>query len=355
VTETETVSILPSSSAFASVTDVPYPRVDLPTLPDPIPAILNAREFAETTKFFAQSPSAQRSLLSAVSQALLYSLVRNLRPTRVVEIGTYKGGTAEGMSRALRANGHGTLHTVSPYDAELFGPIFAQWPEPLRRNTRYHPVDSMMFFMQMDDEGSRFDLVLVDGHHDYEFAAFDIEAAARRLVPGGFILIDNVSQAGPFRAAVDFLASHPGWRECGLTSVSRDMTKAFDHGRSRIPATDFCILRAPSAYLVDKTPLSFGVVSWQDRPVVGLRLSLAEPRSAGTLHAQCILRGFSDARIDEIIGNVSCEIDGSADKIDIAFETPIAAPVIFARYSVEPWLIWQGDAPLALSSPPVPY
>jgi hypothetical protein len=273
----------------------------------------------------------------------------------VVEIGTYKGGTAESMSRALHANGHGTLHTVSPYDAELFGPIFAQWPEPLRRRTRYHPVDSMMFFMQMDQEGNRLDLVLVDGHHDYEFAAFDIQAAARRLTPRGFILIDNVSQAGPFQAAVDFLASHPGWRDCGVTSVSHDMTKAFDLGRTRIPKTDFCVLRAPSVYLVDKAPLTFGVLSWQDRPVVGLRLSLGSPRSVGTLHVQCILRGFSDTRIDEIVGSASCKIDGSTDEIDIAFPAPIAAEPVFARYQVEPWLIWQGDAPLALSSPPVPY
>jgi predicted O-methyltransferase YrrM len=344
-----------SSAEFAPLTDIPYPRVDLRMLADPVPAILDAREFAETTEFFARSPSAQRSLLSAVSQALLYSLIRNLRPTQVVEIGTYRGGTAEGMSRALQANGHGTLHTLSPYDAELFGPIFAQWPEPLRRHTRYHPVDSMMFFMQADDEGSRFDLVLVDGHHDYEFAAFDIQAAARRLVPGGFILIDNVSQAGPFRAAVEFLASHPGWRDCGLTSAPRDMTKAFDPARSRIPVTDFCILRAPSAYLVDKAPLSFGAVSWQDRPVVGLRLSLAKPRSPGTLHVQCILRGVSNTGVDEFIGSASCAIDGSADRIDVAFGAPIAASGAFTRYLVEPWLIWQGDAPLSLSSLPVPY
>jgi len=347
--------IHPSSSAFAPLTDIPYPRVDLRTLADPIPAILDAREFPETKKFFAQSPSARRSLLTHVSQALLYSLIRNLRPTQVVEIGTYKGGTAEGMSRALHANGHGTLHTVSPFDAELFGPIFAQWPEQLRRRTRYHPVDSMMFFMEMDRENNRLDLVLVDGHHDYEFANFDIQAAAQRLTPGGFILIDNVAQAGPYRAAAEFLESHPGWRDCGVAFAPPDATKAFDGMRSRIPDADFYVLRAPFAYLVYRAPQTFGVLEWHERPVRGLKLSLPKPRSAGTLYVQCILRGFSDTRIDEIVGSASCKIDGSTDEIDLVFETPIAAQVVFARYLVEPWLIWQGDAPLALSSPPVPY
>jgi hypothetical protein len=115
------------------------------------------------------------------------------------------------------------------------------------------------------------------------------------------------------------------------------------------------VLRAPFAYLVHRAPQTFGVLEWQERPVTGLKLSLGEPRAAGTLHVQCILRGFSDTRIDEIVGSASRNIDGRADEIDIAFPAPIAAERLFTRYLVEPWLIWQGDAPLALSSPPVPY
>ena len=259
------------SALFGPISDVPYPRIDLRGLPDPVPAILGAPEFAETTKYFAQSPGARRSLLTDLSQALLYTLIRNMRPAHVVEIGTYRGGTAEGLSRALQANGHGTLHTVSPYDAERFGPIFAQWPEELRCRTRYHPVDSMMFFMQMDQERIQPDLVLVDGHHDYEFANFDIQASARRLTPGGFILIDNVSQAGPFRAAGEFLASHPGWRDCGARSPPPDRTKAFDSNRSRIPGADFYVLRAPFAYLIGEAPQTFGVLPWGEGQVRGLR------------------------------------------------------------------------------------
>ena len=256
---------------FGPIADVPCPRVDLHALPDPVPAILGAPEFAKTTRYFAQSPGGRRSLLTDRSQALLYTLIRNMRPAHVVEIGTYRGGTAESLSRALHANDYGTLHTVSPFDAERFGPIFAQWPEELRRRTRYHPVDSMMFFMQIDQERIRPDLVLVDGHHDYEFANFDIEASARRLTPGGFILIDNVSQAGPYRAAEDFLASHPGWRDCGVTFAPPDKTKAFDVDRSRIPGADFYVLRAPFAYLIGEAPQTFGLLPWGEGQVRGSR------------------------------------------------------------------------------------
>jgi predicted O-methyltransferase YrrM len=342
-------------SEFGPIVDVPNPQIDLRRVPDPVPAILKAPEFAETTKYFAESPGGRRSLLTPMSQALLYALIRNMRPDHVVEIGTYRGGTAECLSRALQANGHGTLHTVSPYDAERFGPIFAQWPQELRARTRYYPVDSMMFFMQIDQERIQPDLVLVDGHHDYEFANFDIEASARRLTPGGFILIDNVAQAGPFRAASGFLSSHPGWRDCGVVFTPPDKTKAFDGSRSRVPGADFYILRAPFAYLIDDTPMTFGVMPWGEGQVRGLRLSLAKPRRVGTLYVECVLRAFSEARIDELVGHAERVVDGSSDQVDIAFEKPITAQGTFDYYRLEPWLIWQGDTPLPLTAAPVPY
>ena len=81
---------------------------------NPVPAIVRGTEFEATKRFFAAGPSSTRSLLTSTAQALLYTVIRNLRPNNVVEIGTYKGGTSETLCRALQANGFGTLHTVSP-------------------------------------------------------------------------------------------------------------------------------------------------------------------------------------------------------------------------------------------------
>ena len=106
-------------------------------------------------RYFADSPSATRALLTPKAQALLFAIIRNLRPEHVVEIGTYKGGTAEGMARAVQANGHGMVHTVSPFDVERFEPIAARWPAELRLHMRYHPIDSMAFFMVTDHERIR--------------------------------------------------------------------------------------------------------------------------------------------------------------------------------------------------------
>src|SRR6266478_6344751 len=96
---------------------------------DPIPAILASPEFRQTVQVFSDNPSIKGALVSPDSQALLYSLIRLLRPSVAVEIGTYLASTTEAMARAIAANSFGKLHTVDPYGAEKAPPIIARWPK----------------------------------------------------------------------------------------------------------------------------------------------------------------------------------------------------------------------------------
>jgi predicted O-methyltransferase YrrM len=340
-----------STVEFAPIVDVLFPAIDLSTIRNPIAAIIDHPRFKDTERFFATAPSVNRSLLTPLSQALLYTLIRNIRPHNVVEIGTYKGGTSETMTRALLSNGFGTLHTVSPFDVERFGAHFDFWPEPLRQHICYYPVDSMMYFAQLDRKGIRPELVLIDGNHDYEFVNFDLQASAQRLARDGFILLDNVSQAGPYFAASEFLDNNPLWADCGLTARPRTTTKAFEP-RTTIPYTDFFIIRAPKLYVVGRRPLTFGVQAWSAVPVKGLKLSLGEGCSAGTLHVQAIFRAFSEKRVVETNCEAAQEIDGGTPEIEIAFAEPLGADGAFHAYGVEPWLVWDGAAPLMLRSAP---
>jgi predicted O-methyltransferase YrrM len=351
--EEATTALLPKFD-IRPIEDIPVPRLDLTRAANPVPDILNAPEFAETCKFFADNPAADRSLVSAPAQALIHALIRNLRPMHVVEIGTFRGGTTEAMSRAVHANGQGTVHTVGPFDGPLFSPVFECWPKELRRVVHFYEAASMPFFMEMERLRFRPDLVFVDGNHDYEFASFDIQCAARRLSPGGFIVVDNISQAGPFFAALDFLRSHPEWIDCGCTSQARDQTKAFDRHRTNIPGTDFMILRAPPFHVVGERPQSFGDTWWRKSEVHGLTLSFDGRQGRGTLHVQCILRGFGDT-LAETFAESSCEIPAEASQMSVSFAPPAAFDKRFAHYSVEPWLIWSGERSLRLRSLPAPF
>ena len=145
---------------------------------------------------FANSPSIKGALDSPDSQALLYSLIRLLRPDNAVEIGTYMASTTEAMARAIADNGTGMLQIVDPFGAGMSPRIIGRWPRGLQNVTRLHLINSMMFFAEMQKNGERTDLVFVDGNHDYEFALFDIQCAARVINPGGFIVIDNIASRG---------------------------------------------------------------------------------------------------------------------------------------------------------------
>src|SRR4051812_43981932 len=234
----------------------PNPKVDLTKIDDPVLAICGSPEFAEVLAYFEDDPVRQRALVSPQVHALLYSIVRNLNPQHVVEIGVYKCATTEAIARALAAGGAGTIHAVDPFRPAYVSEILSRWPDELFNRVRLHAADSVTFFATLGQPKIVPSLVFVDGNHDYEFAYFDICSAARVLSPGGFLLVDNIAQPGPALAFQDFLAWNPGWIECGgkFTSV----IKAYDRDRTQIANTDLAILRSPLDVIVTQRPRSFG-------------------------------------------------------------------------------------------------
>jgi predicted O-methyltransferase YrrM len=320
---------------------------------DPIPAIVAAPEFAATTRWFAQQ--AGRSQLSPEAQALLFTLARNLKPAHVFEIGTFLAGTSEAICRALQANGTGLLHTTDPFSLAAVPAILLKWPRQLRRHVRFYHLDSMAFFMRMEQMGVCSQLTFIDGRHDYQFAMFDLSMAARTLAPGGLILLDNVSQPGPYLAVTDFLRDTPGWRECGNPGGRARDGLPFDKERARIHNSDLIALRAPSGLVVGARPVMLGERVF-DRPEIhGVELTIAEKSSRGMLSIQCALRGHSASPATpgvEIIGATSLDLDGAEGRVTAAFEPPLIAAGAFYQIAVETALVWRGDKPLYLSGPP---
>lgn len=334
-----------------SVTDIPWPAFDMAECDDPVLTILSAREFESATQFFADNPAAQRSLVSPQAQAMLYAILRNLRPDHVFEIGSYKAGTTEALCRALAANGHGIVHTVDPFRADYVMATLSHWPRELAQHARVHSMSSMDFFMEMERQDIRPGVVFVDGNHDYEFAFFDIGRAAKYMTRNGFIFVDNVAQPGPFFAARDFLAINSGWREVGGSTDNYQRSRAFDRARSVVPETDFLVLRAPDAYVVTDRPATFGRVRWWSLKVDGLELQLAEPAGRGSLDLQIVFRGFG-AQPAEVIAQTSVHLDGASGTVSAPL--PVRLEGQFTYFSVETWVIWHGDRPLRLGQPPKP-
>jgi predicted O-methyltransferase YrrM len=336
------------------VSDIAFPKIDLAASEDPIAGIMAAPEIEAAKAYFYDNPVAARSLISSQSQALLYSLVRNLRPDHVYEIGTYKAGTTEAICRALYANGKGIAHAVDPFRGEYIAAVLKLWPPELFRHVRLHAKDSMAFFGDMEREHIHPALVFVDGNHDYEFASFDIACGARTIAPGGFIVVDNVAQPGPFFAARDFLAANPDWRELGGAATGYDRDKAFDRARSTILETDFMVLRAPVTHSVGERPFTPGRTRWHSPKVVGLRLKFAPPVALGRLTAQVVLRGFGIVPA-ETTAEAGVQVEAGCTELSVALTPPAQVDGQFVYFTVEPWVIWHGAKPLQLLAAPEPF
>src|SRR6266540_4647794 len=108
------------------------------------------------------------------------------------------------------------------------------------------------------------------------------------------------------------------------------------------------VLRAPSSYLLGERPHSFGEVPWDKPQVTGLRLSLDGQQNSGTVYTQCMVRGFSDTVLTEVSVDAFRKIDVGETNVEVMFDHPVVLELGLSRYSVEPWLIWIGGAPLRL-------
>jgi predicted O-methyltransferase YrrM len=329
--------------------ELPFPEVDFQHESDPIDAIANSIEYRKCAQLLEGRLIGATSLMSQHSQALLYATIRNLRPSLLIEIGTYRAGTTKVLCWALAANGYGRLHTIDPYGARFAPNILATWPEYLRRLVSFFPVNSMEYFDALTKSGERSSLTFIDGNHDYEYALFDIEAAARIAAPGGFIFVDNTSQAGPFLAAQDFLQRHPDWTECGGKALSNTITDSPYEVRTKIWGTDFVVLRAPHVSSITERPYTLGQLRWGQPSLQGLRLQVhAGP--PGILHTQCVIRTFDLTNVTgEYQIKRSLELRAAGEiSVPLDFELDETAKKGTAHITVEPWFIWRGQKPLTI-------
>jgi len=339
------------SIEIVSTVPPPFPKVDLAQVGDPVLAICGSPEFSEALIYFENDAIKQRALVSPHVHALVYSIVRNLNPQHVIEIGVYKCATTEAIARALAAGNVGTIHAVDPFRPAYISEILSRWPHELFKRVRLHAADSVTFFATLGMSNIEPSLVFVDGNHDYEFAYFDICSAARVLSPGGFLLVDNIAQPGPALALQDFVAWNPGWLECGGKLAS--IVKAYDRDRTQITNTDLAILRAPLDVIVTRRPRTFGQTKREYSAVGRLDLEVREVLAEGFLDAQIIVRGFGDTPAERIYESSALLRAGETGRKTLTFDNAPPIAGTFTHYTEEVCLSWQSDTPLRLGAKPV--
>lgn len=139
-------------------------------------------------------------LLGAVSRAIPSA-------QRVLEIGTYDGRAALILSQLFPA---ATITTIDlPPDDPVYGDSYeqARSKQFVARRNGYLSRNERVQFIELNSLGlsryaneTGYDVIWVDGDHDFPVVGMDLSNATRLLRPGGFLLCDDVVTAKPSRS-----------------------------------------------------------------------------------------------------------------------------------------------------------
>lgn len=143
----------------------------------------------------------------------LYSLVRKLKPTTIVQTGVCNGLSSAFMMLGLVKNGaEGKLCAIDlppvfdPSDAswtikdKVYGHVLPEgkssgWmvPDAYRDRLDVRTGDARKLLPGLVDELDSIDLFYHDSDHTYDHMMFEFREAKRKLKPGGLIVADDVS------------------------------------------------------------------------------------------------------------------------------------------------------------------
>ena len=119
--------------------------------------------------------------------------MRSLRPHCVVETGVASGVTSAFVLAGLQDNGAGVLHSIDlpPLALRASGGVGTSVPPPLRDRWIYHWGDSRRLLSTVLEQAEEPELFIHDSDHSYERMRWELETAAGRLKPGGWLVVDD--------------------------------------------------------------------------------------------------------------------------------------------------------------------
>ena len=181
--------------------------------------ILEYSESEDYRRLVTKLSTREGAMTSPDETAMIYALIQYLRPELCLEIGTFFAHTTKIMAEAIVDSACNTkLVTLDPFGGHRVPAIVAAWLPPIRTTIDYRSINSMEYFLDLETQGiskgaaSPLGVVFVDGHHNFEYALFDIIRSADHIKPGGVIVVDNLEQEGPKRAILQFLRWNPAWK-----------------------------------------------------------------------------------------------------------------------------------------------
>lgn len=166
---------------------------------------------------------AKRGFGEDAFHAMWYFLCREFKPSTFLEIGVYRGQVLSLISLLSRQlNFHCDVTGVSPFlpagDSVSTYKTGVDYMEDTVSNFRAFglPPPKLLRAFSTDEDAKNFilsyswDVIYIDGNHDYEVAQQDWETCSRIIKPGGIIVLDDSSLGTNYRPPAFATAGHPG-------------------------------------------------------------------------------------------------------------------------------------------------
>ena len=134
----------------------------------------------------------------ADSSAVLYGLVRSMKPQVCVEIGSARGNSSCAIGAALKENGCGKLYAIDPHSATQWNDSHSvETFDILRRNiAAVGLTEQVEIVRSLSGEAARdwtrpIDLIFIDGDHSYEGVKQDWDMFVKHITPFGLVVFHD--------------------------------------------------------------------------------------------------------------------------------------------------------------------
>ncbi len=198
----------------------------------------------EHRRYFTQN---RRGFGEDAFHAMWFLVFQEFKPKRALEIGVYRGQTVTLWKLLSRHFGFdcevGCVSpctpagdSVSRYEEQI------DYFEDVRKNHACFELSFPEFcrYFSTDPEAKTFisqrlwDVIYIDGNHDYEIAKADWALCSHALAPHGIIVLDDSALETEYQPPCFATAGHPGPSRVAREIDAREFEEIFSTGHNRV-------------------------------------------------------------------------------------------------------------------------